>query len=554
MYLKNRKKLVHSISFKLMAWSIVVMGIILGFFWIGVSLAMRSFEKQLDTTNHQILHPYAREMELTMENIEKYIAMKNIPYHILEQSFGETELERLTALKELNEKFSVDLLLYPRMDAVFLQYEDTFRFIRNANTDYEEQLIAEAYLKEFLSEREEEDNLFAHGWQIFENQGKHFFYIGANMISGYLGCWIDAEHFLEGIQISGVKGLCGLVLRDQEGNDLTMNRLAEDVEYLTVGQEDVMGGLFSMTALIDKKEALSSFYSLQKIVLALFGVCVLGLIFYLIYLSRRLVKPVRNLTQQVNKISGGDFTPFEIPAGLDVELAEVYEAMQTMTAEIEHLKIGIYEEKLIHQEADFQLLQLQIKPHFFLNTLTTIQGYIQSQNVKMAERMVLCLSEHFRYILYSGKFISVEEELEHIGNYLEIQKMQKQLPVSYQIFIPEELYDEEIPILSLQTVVENSMKHSGKSCIEIRIKGEYLDEQSGFRIIVEDNGNGFEPEVLAMLNCGEKLDGENSGIGLYNIRQRIHFLYNGEGTLKFSNGFDGGACVEMTLPIERKMH
>ena len=229
--------------------------------------------------------------------------------------------------------------------------------------------------------------------------------------------------------------------------------------------------------------------------------------------------------------------------------------MNSMTGEIAKLKIDIYEEKLRKQEANMQLLQMQIKPHFFLNALTTILGFAQAKDYEMVQRMTLCLSKHFRYILYRDNLISVEEEAEHIKNYLEIQKMKRQTDFRYEIDVEEEVYEEEIPILALQTLAENALKHSPGQKVTLRISGkiERTGEDEELVLCVEDDGKGFEEEQLEALNRGKKIRQEKkeSGIGLYNITQRLDILYQGRARLSFSNKKEGGARVEMRIPKKK---
>lgn len=543
-----KKNFFHSLNAKLLVWALAFIVPIIGLFAVGISLAMNSFEQQLILTNKQILKPYISEIEVTLETVHNYVANREVPRELLEQLHSESDLVRFNALQELSQYYTKDIFTYPKIDAVFLKQEEEFRFIRNVNSDYSQQCKAAEYVEAYVDAIPKNENPFQKGYQKFQAGGKPYFLLMLGSDEVVWGCWIRADCFLDEIKSQEIDGLEMIFLRDPE-------KIWEDKqeqtgkEWFAVEQtsEDAS---FEMVALLNREEVFRSFEELNGIVAILICFSVLILIAYLCYLSVRLIKPVKNLTSQINQIKQGNFSKCAVPEGLDEELAEVYEAMNSMTSEIAHLKIDIYEEKLRKQEANMQLLQMQIKPHFFLNALTTIMGFAQAKDYEMVQKMTLCLSRHFRYILYRDNLISLEEELEHIQNYLEMQKMKRQTGFQYEISVGEDLYEEEIPILSLQTFVENALKHSARETVTIRISGEMRQERRYLALCVEDNGEGFSREALEELNAGRQIHPrqKDGGIGLYNVAQRLAILYQGKAVLRFSDRAEGGACVEMIIP------
>ncbi len=546
-----KKQMVHSLNVKLLVWALAFIVPIIGLFAGSVSMAMNLFEQQLILTNRQILKPYISEMEVTLETIRKYVATTDVPGELLEQLESESEYVRLNALSELNYYYAKDIFTHPMIDAVFLQKEETFRFIRNVNSDYCQQCQAAQYVEKFAAQIEKEENPFEKGYQKFQAGENHYFLLAIRNGGIVWGCWIKADNFLKEIEKQEIDGLEAVFLEDKEGIWQNSFKEQDQKKFFPVEQAS-SDGSFEITALLNREEVFRSFKELNRVLIVLVCFSVLILAAYLVYLSVRLIKPVKNLTLQMNRIKNGDFSSHQIPEGLDRELSEVYEAMNSMTAEIEHLKIDIYEEKLRKQEANMQLLQMQIKPHFFLNALTTIMGFAQAKDYEMVQKMTLCLSKHFRYILYRGSFISLEEELEHIQNYFEIQIIKKQTEFQYEIQVEEEMYEEEIPILSLQTLVENAIKHSLNEKVKIRIWGIQKEENGEAYLIlcVDDNGNGFPENILQELNQGKKIttSKQDGGIGLYNVTQRLAILYHGKAGIIFSNRKEGGAHIEMKIP------
>ena len=549
---RDRARLGHSLNVKLLIWALAFIVPIIGLFGVGVSLAMNSFAQRLVLTNRQILKPYLSEIEVTLETIRSYVAGKEIPLRLLEELDSASELTRLQALQELNQDYTADIFSYPKMDAVFLKKDGVFRFIRNVNSDYSKQCRAVEYVEQYTDTIAEQDNPFQEGYQMFETDGIPYFLLAIQSEGVIWGCWIRAESFLEGIDGTDIDGLEKIFLKNEDGSWNTENEKEEDFFVVEQPSQD---GSFQMVAWLDRRTVFRPFEELNGMIEVLIGFSILILIAYLCYLSVFLRKPIKNLAVEMNRIKEGDFSKCDVPQNTYGEIREVYETMNSMTGEIAKLKIDIYEEKLRKQEANMQLLQMQIKPHFFLNALTTILGFAQAKDYEMVQRMTLCLSKHFRYILYRDNLISVEEEAEHIKNYLEIQKMKRQTDFRYEIDVEEEVYEEEIPILALQTLAENALKHSPGQKVTLRISGkiERTGEDEELVLCVEDDGKGFEEEQLEALNRGKKIRQEKkeSGIGLYNITQRLDILYQGRARLSFSNKKEGGARVEMRIPKKK---
>jgi two-component system sensor histidine kinase YesM len=104
------------------------------------------------------------------------------------------------------------------------------------------------------------------------------------------------------------------------------------------------------------------------------------------------------------------------------------------------LKINVYEEMMKAQEAEFKHLQAQINPHFYLNSLNVIYSLSSLGENRLVERMTEHLADYFRFITRAHRdSITVEEELEHIRNYLEIQSLRFPEKLAYRIDLPEEL-------------------------------------------------------------------------------------------------------------------
>jgi len=209
------------------------------------------------------------------------------------------------------------------------------------------------------------------------------------------------------------------------------------------------------------------------------------------------------------------------------------------------------EQKLL-RKAEFELLQAQINPHFLYNTLDAIVWSAEAGNQKQVVKMVGSLSDFFRSSLNKGKeLVSIREELSHVRSYLEIQQIRYQDILSYDIDVPQELYDNEIPKITVQPVVENALYHGIKNRRgggKILVTGTVADMD--YCIIVSDDGMGMEKERLEEIRA--ELSGNSKGngkiYGLYNVNERIKLFYGEEYGISIDSEYEKGTTVTIRLP------
>lgn len=194
-------------------------------------------------------------------------------------------------------------------------------------------------------------------------------------------------------------------------------------------------------------------------------------------------------------------------------------------------------------------LKLQTNPHFFINTMNVIYNYAILNQIDRIKQMARALSQHFRYTLYGENQVTVREELEFIENYLQLQKMHTigTQTVEVNVEVEESVLSEEIPILSIQTFVENSMKYGENEeyQVQILIEGKRLEGQ-GFFLAVSDRGQGFSQEVLQAYQEEKAVYREGKKrIGIDNVKKRLELLYGYRACMKLKNADGGGARVEL---------
>ena len=191
-------------------------------------------------------------------------------------------------------------------------------------------------------------------------------------------------------------------------------------------------------------------------------------------------------------------------------------------------------------EAELRALQAQINPHFLFNALNTLYGTIDRTSHE-ARRMVLNLADIFRYFLQGNRVtIPLSEELRIVEAYLEIEKLRLGQRLQTELIVGPETRAAMIPILSIQPLVENAVKH-GISAKEGsgRVSVTVSTTDAGVRIRVEDTGIGFE--------AAGRNPQDGTGLGLANVRRRLA-LYYGPSTELTIQSSGEGTTVSFLIP------
>jgi two-component system LytT family sensor kinase len=214
-------------------------------------------------------------------------------------------------------------------------------------------------------------------------------------------------------------------------------------------------------------------------------------------------------------------------------------------ATVEHVEQlrGEQMQQLVSQ-AELRALQAQINPHFLFNSLNTLYGTISRDNAE-ARRMVLNLADIFRYFLQSDRaFIQVSEELRIVRAYLEIEQRRLGPKLHTVVEADAAALTAEIPVLSIQPLVENAVKHgvaarSGEGFVHLRI--EARDNQ----VVVNVSNSGMWETSEAE---GVRHAGVRPGVGLSNVRRRLTLCYGEQADINIRGSHDTTE-VGFSIPV-----
>lgn len=256
--------------------------------------------------------------------------------------------------------------------------------------------------------------------------------------------------------------------------------------------------------------------------------------------------PIAFLSRKMKAVEQGDFSVQIDRKLLDTDIREFEELaanFNLMTGEIGRLVEDNYLRTIKEKEYQIKVLQAQINPHFLYNTLDAINWLAMDSGRPEISSMVQSLATLFREATKQQQYlIPLSEELALLSCYVTIQKIRLEVAFS----IPEECMNLKIPKLSLQPILENSVKYAAevtmKPClIEIRAR------KKGNRLIlcVWDNGPGIPEPILTQIR--ERRVPGNTGIGLLNIEERIQMLGEPGSGLKIYSAKGRGTWITLCI-------
>jgi len=190
------------------------------------------------------------------------------------------------------------------------------------------------------------------------------------------------------------------------------------------------------------------------------------------------------------------------------------------------------------KQAQLDNLSAQLNPHFLFNSLNTIKSLI-STKPNSARRGIDLLSELLRNGLYKEQsmFIAVREEMGLVKDYLELEKLRMEERLTWEMIIDEMLLGVSIPRMSIQTLVENAVKHG-------------ISRQKEGGLISINICKRAELLCICIRNPGSlDLNESSPGIGIKNLRERLQMAYHGKASFEMSLNAEGMVCSNLNIPL-----
>lgn len=223
----------------------------------------------------------------------------------------------------------------------------------------------------------------------------------------------------------------------------------------------------------------------------------------------------------------------------------VAEAASLVSAQLELKELETQGERLAR--AELRALRAQISPHFIYNALAAIAGYIHT-NPEEARELLTEFAEFTRYAFRGERaYVTLADELAYVEKYLRLERARFGERLEVRLQVAPEVLQAVIPVLSLQPLVENAVRHGveRRGHGRVEIVGRHVDADVELRVV--DNGVGMEPA-----RAEEVLAGRGGGVGIANVQARLQASFGPGYGLEIQSRPAQGTTVTMTVPKFRE--
>lgn len=451
--------------------------------------------------------------------------------------------------------------------------EDTF-IKPSSVSNYESLQIKEIIRKHIQSLEIETTRVRAEPWTFHEYAPQQGFLLRLyHRGSRYIGAWVTNTQLEKKLSVNRDADNGGLLLLAQ-GDRLiycpeVLSR-AMDSEPETVsalGKEAFLKNRPMFTFALDQSgiqfiyatSPMENYNLLTGLMTAFLSVtiviCLLG-IATLVWIRKGLMQPLTEMLHN-KQLMDALSLPEENEGKLHIqELDQLNRIMIGASQSIQNLQMSVYEQELERRRAEVEMLQFQIRPHFYINCLTIIYSMSQSQKFQEIQEFSMLVAEYMRELYRTGtRLVRFKSELQRVEKYLQINSIRYQTRIDTVEDMDEAVENVFIPPLIIQTLTENCVIHSldlsQEIVVEIKAHIRILEGQERLEILILDNGTGFSEDVLQTLNEGVLLEKDGRKVGLSNTMRRIRYYCGEQGKIEFSNREEGGAQVRMVLPVMR---
>lgn len=389
----------------------------------------------------------------------------------------------------------------------------------------------------------------------------------------YLVCDIDLDHILYGsadgndMKFSLIDGngylysaeMLGLTeqdaelvisrLDDEETQVLLMKKGWPDERIIVARKSKLYGWKVIGIKSLKEIQAMDSALFIIFILTAFASIMVIVIMARKI--SRSMLNPMNRLIETCNLVSAGNYD-VDFPDAPSEEITILSHTVDSMLRSVNHLSAQVVEEEKILAREKLKALQHQINPHFLNNVLQTIKAMaVEGENEKISHITTL-LGKFLSYSVYRPyENVELEEELNYLGTYIEIQNIRYNNNIFYSVSCEPEIISVPIPKLTLQPIVENSIEHGydGNEKLIIDITAER--DKKVIEIVIHDNGKGIKAEefhsIQESLKAGEACIKRKS-IGILNVNERLKKMYGADYGVELAEHVGNGTTVIIRIP------
>ena len=405
-------------------------------------------------------------------------------------------------------------------------------------------------MKEFLQDKENIESI-AGRWHVIEVDGKQYIIRKNNIQNVEYGGFFDFTSLKEQIESKIHYDNVEIEISDQAKNEINKNdviisRSTSKIDwYIQVKIKDV--------------SVMQSGYIWKQIQIILIILCCFCIPLIYIVSKKYILHPLNELNHAHYEFEIGN-REYRIKEKVRfIETQNAFDSFNQMADNIKDLRLENVKKELHkkdlelkNKELELDNLQLQIRPHFLLNTFNLIYNLSVGGENDHVQDMVLYLSNYFRYIFRDNKKMELfGKELGMIEGYVNLVKIQypDRIEVSYEI--DPDVLMARVPPLLIHNFMENAVKHAmrKKSNLYIILSAEYMD--GWITVEISDNGLGIAAEKVEAMNRGEFDNDQNTKerhIGISNSVKRLKYFYGEQAYIHIESEVNEGTTVTIKFP------
>ena len=469
--------------------------------FLGIS-SMISFRDHNEKQIEKILGAYRQKQDERLEFVRHYVEWSAVHEPLLRDLMKHTgagkEVQDLLVLRsrvrDMKNAYGAGVMFF-----AYLEGEEKFYHLSEVKIPYEDYLELR---KRAPQKAEKEGQKMA--WQRIRlgQDRKSFLFYGVSYRGVYVCSLVDAEKLRGNLDdiITGRKGYYRLL--DEEGREfLKVDGSGGSLFPLFYRnytlQADPGGMPYQVQVHADVYSAAAEQEIRQSLILLLLFVVLFVAARYIYVTNRSVLRPLENFQIALKNVSAEDsILHMESPPLRELEPAD--QQLKNLVSQLQKMRISVYEEELERKKFEITFLQHQIRPHFYLNCLATIDSMAQLGEIEELRKMVLFTSQYIRYLFQvDSNLVRLSYELTHIEAYLDIQNLRMEENFDVEVKAAPEAMEACIPPLFLISFVENSVKHASVSAGEkLKISIHCRREKERLVIDIADSGQGFPPEFL----------------------------------------------------------
>ena len=480
----------------------------------------------------------------TLDNI-----MENTDYLLYDLTTNNSDMLRLFQQEENSDYVNARYRSFCKMreltqlrsegDGLFLYLLSTEDIVLVTNPIYGKHQSA---LSDFFSD--EANLVLTRQWHIEKIDGKQWLARIVMRKNAYYGAVINLDVYLENLMAdltyeTAQAWFSGEVAKTIGGNTIstvTVHSLSDKADLvLNIGISD--------------EEILSLLSYTKKVALLLALICIFIIPLLYVFMRKMLLYPIKCLNEAHYRLQLDPDYRIEDHANTR-EMESAFDSFNDMAENLQKLKIENMEKELAKNKMELSNLQLQIRPHFLLNTFNLIYILSERKNYMAIREIILYLSDYFRYIYHSDKEVELfGKELHLIEGYIKAASIHypRLIHILYQI--DPEIYLIRMPPLLIHNFIENSINHGiiQDTPLHIILFAGYDAGVVTFQI--SDDGQGMDRQIVQEIN--ENRYSGNDGrihVGLSNSIQRLRYFYGDDAVLHVDSILGEGTVFTITIP------